>query len=93
MMDLGLSLGPLGLGHTTWITTAYEQQAVKDAEAESKVLRKRLRELEGESRWFHQMYREMLLRKKKLKEKVENLKQSLIMAKTESSKLEEAELP
>ena len=21
MMDLGLSLGPLGLGHTTWITT------------------------------------------------------------------------
>ena len=38
------------------------------------------------------MYREMLLRKKKLEEEVENLKQSLIMAGTESPKSEEAEL-
>ena len=31
------------------IQLAYEQQAVKDAEVESEVLRKRLRESEGES--------------------------------------------
>ena len=66
---------------------------VKDAEAESKVLRKRFRESEGESRWFHQIYRKILLRKKKLKEEVENLKQSLTMAEIESPKSEEAELP
>ena len=48
--------------------------------------------MEGESRRFHQMYREMLLRKKELKE-VENLMQSLIMAGTESLKSEEVELP
>ena len=66
---------------------------VKDAKVESEVLRKRLRESEGESRQFHQMYREMLLRKKELEEEVENLKQSLMMAETESSKSEEVELP
>ena len=42
------------------IQLAYEQQVVKDAEAESEVLRKRLRESEGESWRFHQMYRKML---------------------------------
>ena len=56
------------------IQLAYKQQAVKDAETESEVLRKRLRESESESRWFHQMYREMLLRKKELEEEVEILK-------------------
>ena len=66
---------------------------VKDVEAESEVLRKRLRESEGESRWFHQMYREMLLRKIKLEEEVKNLKQSLIRTGTESSKSEKAGLP
>ena len=60
---------------------------------ESEVLRKRLRELEGESRQFHQMYQEILLRKKELEEEVENLKQSSMMAGTESSKSEEAKLP
>ena len=75
------------------IQLAYEQQAVKDAEAESEVLRKRLRESKGESRRFHQIYREMLLRKKELEEEVENLRQSLIMAGIESSKSEEIELP
>ena len=38
------------------IQLVYELQAVKDAEAESEILRKRLRESEGESRWFHQIY-------------------------------------
>ena len=75
------------------IQLTYEQQAVKDAEAESEVLRKRLRESKGESRRFHQIYREMLLRKKELEEEVENLRQSLIMAGIESSKSEEIELP
>ena len=60
---------------------------------ESEILRKRLQESEGESRRFHQMYREMLLRKMELEEEVENIKQSLIMSGIESSKLEEAELP
>ena len=75
------------------IQLTYKQQTVKDAEAESEVLRKRLWESEGESRRFHQMYREMLLRKKELEEEVENLRQSSMMAGTESSKSEEAELP
>ena len=74
------------------IQLVHEQQAVKDAEVEFEVLRKRLRESEGESRRFHQMYQEMLLRKMKLEEEVKNLKQSLIRIGTESSKLEEAEL-
>ena len=52
------------------IQLAYEQQVVKDAEVESKVLRKRLWESESESWRFHQMYREMLLRKKQLEEEV-----------------------
>ena len=75
------------------IQLVHEQQAVKDAEAESEVLRKRLRELEDKSQRFHQMYREMLLRKMELEEEVENLKQSLIRTETESSKSKEAELP
>ena len=75
------------------IQLVHEQQAVKDIEAESEVLRKRLRESEGESQWFHQMYWEMLLRKMKLEEEVKNLKQFLIRTGTESSKSEEAELP
>ena len=74
------------------IQLTYEQQTVKDAEAESKVLRKRLRESKDESQRFHQMYWEMLLRKKELKEEVENLKQSLTVAKIKSPKSEEAKL-
>ena len=75
------------------IQLVHEQQANKDAETESEILRKRLRESEGKSRWFHQMYWEMLLRKKELEEEVKNLKQSLTMTGTESSKSEEVELP
>ena len=75
------------------IQLTYEQQAVKDAEAEFEVLRKRLQKSKDESQRFYQICREMLLRKKELEEKVENLKQSLIMARTESPKLEEVELP
>ena len=52
------------------IQLVHEQQANKDAETESEILRKRLRESEGESRRFHQMYREMLLRKMELEEEV-----------------------
>ena len=66
---------------------------VKDTEVESEVLRKRLRESEGESRRFHQMYRDMLLRKMELEEEVENLRQSLIRTEIESSKSEEVRLP
>ena len=66
---------------------------VKDTEVESEVLRKRLRESEGESRRFHQMYRDMLLRKMELEEEVENLRQSLIRTEIESSKSEGVRLP
>ena len=75
------------------IQLACEQQSVKEIETESEVLRKRLQESESESQQFHQMYREMLLRKIELEEEVKNLKKFLIMTGTESSKLEEAELP
>ena len=75
------------------IQLVHEQQAVKDAEVEFEVLRKRLRESEGESRQFHQMYRDILLRKMELEEEVENLKKSLTRIGTESSKSEEAGLP
>ena len=94
MEELSMALGQ-EKAELQWlkIQLAYEQQAVKDAEVEFEVLRKRLRESEGKSRWFHQMYREMLLRKKKLEEEVEDLKQSLMMAGSESLKSEEVELP
>ena len=75
------------------IQLVHEQQAVKDAEAESEVLRKRLRESEGESRRFHQMYQDMLLRKMELEKEVKNLRQSQIRTEIESSKSEEAGLP
>ena len=75
------------------IQLAYEQEAVQDAEVEFEVLGKKLRESEGESRWFHQMYRDMVLRKIELEEEVENLRQSLTRIETESSKSEEAGLP
>ena len=75
------------------IQLVHEQQTVKDAETESEVLRKRLQESEGESWRFHQMYRDMLLRKMELEEEVENLWQSLIRTEIESSKSEEVGLP
>ena len=75
------------------IQLAYEQQAVKDAEVESEVLRKRLREVENESQQFHRMYLEMLIRKKELEEEVESLRHSLTRVEIKSSKSEEVELP
>ena len=62
MEELSVALGQ-EKAELQWlkIQLAYEQQSVKDAEAESEVLRKKLWESEGESRWFHQMYRKMLL--------------------------------
>ena len=94
MAELSVALGREEV-ELQWlkIQLVHEQQAVKDAEAESEVLRKRLRESEGEGRRFHQMYQEMLLRKMKLEEEVKNLKQFLIRTGTESSKSEEVELP
>ena len=94
MEELSMALGQKK-AELQWlkIQLVYEQLTVKDAEAESEVLRKRLRESEDESWWFHQMYKKMLLRKKELEEEVKNLKQSLTMAKIESPKSEEAELP
>ena len=75
------------------IQLVYKQQVVKDAEVESKVLRKRLREAENESQRFHQMYLEMLIRKKELEEEVKSLRHSLMRVEIESLKSEEAELP
>ena len=75
------------------IQLVHEQQTVKDAEAESEVLRRRLRESEDERRRFHRMFEDMLLKKRELEEEVKNLRQSIARAGTESSKLEETGLP
>ena len=45
------------------VLLVHEQQAVKDAEAESEVLRRRLRESEDEHRRFHRIFQDMLLKK------------------------------
>ena len=74
------------------IQLVYEQQAVKDAEAESEVLRKKLREVENESQRFHRMYLEILIREKELEE-VESLRHSLMRVEAESSKSEEVGPP
>ena len=71
----------------------HEQQAVKDAEAESEILRRRLQESEDEHRRFHRMFQDMLLKKRELEEEVEDLRQSIARAGTESSKSEETGLP
>ena len=70
-----------------------EQQDVKDAEAESEVLRKRHREAENESQRLHRVFQDMLLKKRELEEEVENLRQSLIRSEADNSRLEGAELP
>ena len=75
------------------VQLVHEQQAVNDAEAESEVLRRRLRESEDERRRFHRMFQDMLLKKMKLEEEVKNLRQSIARVETESSKLEETGLP
>ena len=75
------------------IQLVYEQQAVKDAEAEFEVLRKRLRGTENESQRFHRMYLEMLIRKKELEEEVESLRHSLMRVEAESLKSEEVGPP
>ena len=75
------------------IQLVYKQQVVKDAEVESKVLRKRLREAENESQRFHRMYLGILIREKELKEEVESLRYSLMRVEAESSKSEEARPP
>ena len=75
------------------IQLVYEQQVVKDTEAESEVLRKRHREVENKSQRLHRRYVEMLMREKKLEEEVESLKRSLTRIEAKSSKSEEAGPP
>ena len=75
------------------IQLVHKQQAVKDVEAESEVLRRRLRESEDEHRRFHRMFQDMLLKKNDLEEEVKNLRQSIARVETESSKSEETGLP
>ena len=65
-----------------------EQQAVKDAEAESEVLRKRHQEAENESQRFYRRYMEILMRESELEAEVERLRGSLVRAEAESSKSE-----
>ena len=67
-----------------------EQQAIKDAEAESEVLRKRHREVENESQQLHRRYMEMLMREKELKGEVESLRHSLMGVEAESPRSGEA---
>ena len=93
MEELSVALGR-GEAELQWlkIQLVHEQQAIKDVEAESEVLRRRLRESEDECRWFHRMFQDMLLKKMKLEEEVENLRRSIVRAGTESSKSKETEL-
>ena len=70
-----------------------EQQAVKDAEAESKVLRKRHREVENESQRFHRRYMEILMRERELEAEIGCLRGSLARVEAESLRSEEAGLP
>ena len=66
----------------------YQENMVKDAEAESGVLRKRLREVEGDFQRFQKLLGESLATRQSLEEKVNDLKHFLIMAGAGSSKLE-----
>ena len=66
-----------------------EQQNVKDVEAESEVLRKQRRELEGKFLHINRMYIDGLLKKKELEEEILRLKQALVMAEVNSPKSEE----
>ena len=70
-----------------------EQQAVKDAEAKSEVLRKRYREAESESQRFHRRYMEILMRERELEAEVEHLRGSLARVEAESPRSEEVGSP
>ena len=72
------------------IQLVYEQQAVKDAEAEFEVLRKKHREVESESQLFHQRYMEILMRERELEVEVRHLRDSLARVEAESPRSEEA---
>ena len=69
-----------------------EQQAVKDAEVESEVLRKRHREAENESQRLRRALQDVLLKKRELEEEVENLRQSWIRGEADNLRSEGAEL-
>ena len=70
-----------------------EQQAVKDAEAEFEVQRKRCREAENESQQFHRRYMEILMRERELEAEVGCLRGSLARVEAESPRSEEAGSP
>ena len=74
------------------IQLACEQQAIKDAEAESEVLRKRHREAKNESQRLRQALQDVLLKTRELEEEVENLRQSWIRGEADNSRSEGAEL-
>ena len=58
----------------------YQQNAMKDAEVESVVLRKRLREMEEDFHRFKKLLRKSLEARRELKEKMNDLKLSLVLA-------------
>ena len=64
----------------------YQQDAVKDVEAKSTILRKRLRETEEDSRQLEKLLRESLAMRRELEEMVNDLKLSLILARAGSLK-------
>ena len=57
-----------------------KQQAIKDAEVESKVLRRRLCESEENYRKADRMFHNNLIRRKELEEELASLKESLVVA-------------
>ena len=61
---------------------------MKDVEAESSVLRKRLREAEEDTRRVQQLFGESLEMRRELEQKVNDLKYDLVMARVGSPKSE-----
>ena len=68
------------------IQMVYQKDAMKDVEAESAILRKRLREAEEDSHRLEKLLRESLAVRWELKEKMNDLKLSLVLAKVGSPK-------
>ena len=70
----------------------YQEGLVKDVEAESVILWKRLREVEDDLRRSNKLLGESLVVRQDLKEKVEYLKHFLVLARAGSPKFEGSEL-
>ena len=72
--------------HDLKVQMVYQEGMVNDAEAESAILRKRLREMEEESCRWERMLRESVAAREKLEKRIEGLELSLATAGVGSTK-------